>query len=254
MPYKEVVDKLRTRYNKTHRKLSLQSEVDSLTFEDFMAHQQIRDEKECLRRIVEYLNKITSQLVDGFHSVSSKIQYLRNGVLRKRWATTPLTSIYSAQYNLGQLGMALNESFQQEREIERLEPLPTLTMAGLRRIPSMSAKNDNRRNNHQSKQDNYHTYCYNNSYQYEESFNRNRLKSPNQLRQFEQGYRINSRFRINSRNKFDRSLTPSRSRYGDRRPHRSNQYQRTSHLYAICHVLEVVACSPLWRTINARHQ
>ena len=36
-PYRTVVDKLRARYNTPHRKLSLQSEVDSLTFDDFMA-------------------------------------------------------------------------------------------------------------------------------------------------------------------------------------------------------------------------
>ena len=72
LAYKDAVDKLRERYNTPHRNLSLQSEKDSLTFDDFMDRHQIRDEKECLRRIVDYLNKITPQLVDGFRIESNR--------------------------------------------------------------------------------------------------------------------------------------------------------------------------------------
>ena len=71
--YQIVVDKLRARYNTPHRKLSLQSEVDSINFEDFIAHHQVRDEKECIRRMDEYLKNITTQLEDGFHIESNKI-------------------------------------------------------------------------------------------------------------------------------------------------------------------------------------
>ena len=53
LQYKDAVDKLRTRYNMPRRKLSLQSEVNSLTFDEFVARYQIRNEKECLRRIDE---------------------------------------------------------------------------------------------------------------------------------------------------------------------------------------------------------
>ena len=38
--------------------MSLQTQIDSLTFNDFMERSQIQDEKEGLRRIVEYLNNI----------------------------------------------------------------------------------------------------------------------------------------------------------------------------------------------------
>ena len=74
MPYQMIVDKLRARYNTPHRKLSLQSEVDSLDFDEFMTRHQIQYEKECLPRMVEYLNNITPQLVDGFHTESNKIR------------------------------------------------------------------------------------------------------------------------------------------------------------------------------------
>ena len=72
MPYQMAVDKLRARYNPPHVKLSFQSEVQSLNFDDFIVRHQIQHEKECLRRIVEYLNNITPKLVDGFHSESNK--------------------------------------------------------------------------------------------------------------------------------------------------------------------------------------
>ena len=92
-----VADKLRARYNTLHRKLPLQSEVDSLDFDDFMARHPIQDEKECLRRVDEYINNITSKLVDGFHSESNKIKCLRNAVLGKKYESTPLKNISTVQ-------------------------------------------------------------------------------------------------------------------------------------------------------------
>ena len=82
-----------------------------------MARQQIQDEKECLRSMVEYLNNITPQLVDGFHTESNKIRYLRDAVLGKKWATTLLKIISTAQYNFEQIVMVLNESIQLKRGV-----------------------------------------------------------------------------------------------------------------------------------------
>ena len=59
MPYQMFVDKLRVEYNTPLRKISLQSEVDSLNLKEFMSRHQIQYEIECLRRIVEYLNNVT---------------------------------------------------------------------------------------------------------------------------------------------------------------------------------------------------
>ena len=73
IPYQMIVDKQRARYNTAQWKLSLQSEVDSLNFDEVMPRDQIQDEKECIRQIVEYLNNITPQLLDGFHTESNKI-------------------------------------------------------------------------------------------------------------------------------------------------------------------------------------
>ena len=59
MPYQMIIEKLRARYSTPHRKLSLQSEVDSLKFNELMARRKIQDEKECLHRMVEYFNNHT---------------------------------------------------------------------------------------------------------------------------------------------------------------------------------------------------
>ena len=75
-----------------------------------MARHQIQDEEESLCRMVEYLNNITTQLLDDFHNESNKIRHLRNAVFGKICATTPLKNISTVQYNLDQLVMALNES------------------------------------------------------------------------------------------------------------------------------------------------
>ena len=113
-----VVDKLRARYNTSYRNSSLQSEVDSLSFHDFMVHHQIQHEKECLRRIIEYLNNITPQIVDDFQTESNKIRYLRDAGLGEKWVVT-LNSISTAQCNFDQLVLALNEGIQLEHEIEK---------------------------------------------------------------------------------------------------------------------------------------
>ena len=84
-----------------------------------MLRNQIQDEKECLRRMVEYLNNITSQLVDSFHTESNKIRHLLNSVLGKKRESTPLENISTTQSNFDQLVMALNESVQLERELKR---------------------------------------------------------------------------------------------------------------------------------------
>ena len=117
MPYEMFIDKLGARYNTPHRKLSLRSEVYSFNFDDFMARQQIQDEKEFLCCTADYLKNITPQLVDGFHTESNKIRYLRSAVLGKKCATTALKNISTAQYDFEKLGMQLNESIQPERRI-----------------------------------------------------------------------------------------------------------------------------------------
>ena len=58
----------------------------------------MKDDKECLSRMVEYLNNITQQLADDFHTESNKIRYLLNAVLGKKWASTSLKNISIAQY------------------------------------------------------------------------------------------------------------------------------------------------------------
>ena len=78
-----VVDQLCAGYNTPHKKLPNQSEVDSLNFDEFMSRHQIQYEKEFLCRMVEYLNNITPQLLDGSHTESNKTKYLRNAVLAR---------------------------------------------------------------------------------------------------------------------------------------------------------------------------
>ena len=84
-----------------------------------MARHQIQDEKDCLHLMVEYLNNITSQLVDSFHTESSKIRYLRNAVFGKKWATNILKNMSKVQYSFDQLIIVLNESTQLEREVRK---------------------------------------------------------------------------------------------------------------------------------------
>ena len=71
-----------------------------------------------LTQNVEYLNKITPQLVDGFHTGSNKRRRLRNAVLGMKRTAAPLKNISTTQYNFDQIVMALNASIQREHEID----------------------------------------------------------------------------------------------------------------------------------------
>ena len=71
-------------------------------------------------RMVECLNNIKLQLVDGFCTESNKTRYLRNAVLDKKQAIALLKNISTDQYNFYKLVMALSEIIQFEREIEKV--------------------------------------------------------------------------------------------------------------------------------------
>ena len=114
-----VVDNLRARFNTPHRKLFLQSEVNSLNFDVLVVRNQIQDEKGCFLPMVEYLKNITVQLLDGFYTKRNKMRYLRSDILGKKWAITTLKNMSTAQYSFEKLVMALNGSIKLEHEIEK---------------------------------------------------------------------------------------------------------------------------------------
>ena len=78
--YIAIVGKRCERYNILHRKMALQSEMGSLYFNDFMAPDKTRENKESLR-LVEYLNKVTPQLVGRFRTEPNEARNIRKGVL-----------------------------------------------------------------------------------------------------------------------------------------------------------------------------
>ena len=91
------------------RKLSLQSEMDSLILNNFIACYQIGNKRECLCHIFEYTNMTTLHFLCGLHTEQEKIRYLRNSALGKKNETTPLKNIFPAQYIFDQLFIALKE-------------------------------------------------------------------------------------------------------------------------------------------------
>ena len=80
-PYHTVVDKLLERYDISHHKMALQSGVNQFSIDKYMSQNQVLNEKECLRHLVEYLNRISTQLLEGLHTKSNKIGCLHNTVI-----------------------------------------------------------------------------------------------------------------------------------------------------------------------------
>ena len=191
-----------------------------------MARHQTQDERECPRRMVEYINNITPQLVDDFYTESNKIRYLRNAIHGKKWATTPLKNISTIQYNFDQLLMILNESMQLEREIEKASTSSkTFTASSshiLRTYANMILHIGVTQKNHAE----YRSQQYNDPYRYNQGYQRDRSRWANRFYRYRS--RSQNQFRNSSRNRFDCSRSLSRFRFGDRRPRRNNGYSRTN--------------------------
>ena len=114
-----------------------------------MVYRLIKDEKECLRRMIEYLNKNTLQFVDGLHTESNKIRCLLNAVIGKKWATSTMKNTSTAQYNLNKRAMVLNVSIQLEHEIENATTYSKTYYGQLTTYPKSICKYDSLHMNNQ---------------------------------------------------------------------------------------------------------
>ena len=78
-----------------------------------------KSRKKSLRHLAKYLQNYTIQLVEGFRTESSKVGYVRNALLGKKWASSTLNNISAARYTFDQHIVALNGGIQLDRKIEK---------------------------------------------------------------------------------------------------------------------------------------
>ena len=119
MGFGDIAMKMRRHYNSDARKLSLQSEMDSLDLATFMQKHEITDFSMGLKRLVDSVNGLAPQLFHGFGDGKHKIRYLRRAVMSFDWARNPLSQITTSQYSFDQFVKALNKAIQLQAEISR---------------------------------------------------------------------------------------------------------------------------------------
>ena len=119
MPFEEIANRMGRHCNSDARKLSLQSEMDGLELSLFMQKHQINDVSPRLKQLVDFINALTLQLLNGFGDGKHKNRYLRRAVMGFDWARNPLTQLTTSQYSFEQFIMALNESIQLLNELSR---------------------------------------------------------------------------------------------------------------------------------------
>ena len=135
--------------------------------------------------MVEYLNNITPQLVDGFHTESNKIKYLHDAVLGKKWANTPLNNISTTQYNFDQLVLALNKSIQPEREIHKASSSSKTYYGEFKKHPKDVRKYDSSHRSESRNHGEYRSQRYDDPYRYNHGYQRDRSRSHNRFQRYE---------------------------------------------------------------------
>lgn len=120
MPFEQIALQMRRHLSSETRKLQLQSEMDSLDIASFMSKNNITDQGEGLRRLVNHINALAPQLPAGFGDDPHKTRYLRRTVMRFGFAQQPIYLMTSARYSFIQLTTALQESLQLSEELARI--------------------------------------------------------------------------------------------------------------------------------------
>ncbi len=92
-----------------------------------MAAHSLATEYEGLKRIVEYIERLTPQCPVGFRSHENKIRFLCSAVLGYEWALTPIRRIVTHGYKFHGFGTALHESLNLSEELKSRRSSSVLT-------------------------------------------------------------------------------------------------------------------------------
>ena len=98
MPFKEIVYRMRHQFNSEAKRQQLWNEIMKLHLPTYMADNKITSEKEGLRSLVDYIERMSPLLEPEFRTEKHKITFLRNAVLPYSWAQFPISQISTARF------------------------------------------------------------------------------------------------------------------------------------------------------------
>ena len=118
MTYEEISEAMKREYNSDSRQLQVQSTLEGLRLDSFMAANSLSTESEGLNKMVEYIERLAPQCPPGFRSNENKIRFLRSAVLGYEWALAPIRNIVTHRYKFNAFVTALHESLQLSNELK----------------------------------------------------------------------------------------------------------------------------------------
>ena len=104
-------------YNSAAKQQALQAEMDALDFTSFKERHELTNDTEVLTRMVDFINKTSTRLPDGFRDVKHRTRYLRQAVKNMPFAELPIAQLSSQGLGYQEFANSLHERilFHKER-------------------------------------------------------------------------------------------------------------------------------------------
>ena len=118
MDYDQIVMIMRMEFNSNARQVQVQNALENLRPYRFMTKKDINSVSNGLNKIVNHIEKLTSQCPPDFRQEPHSIRYLRNAVKQYSWSKIAISNIVTLSYSFTQLFTALHESLEFEDEIQ----------------------------------------------------------------------------------------------------------------------------------------
>ena len=107
MTYEDIAVAMQREYNSGYRQLQVQSALEGLRAESFMAANSLNTESEGLNKMVEYIERLEPKFPPGSRSNENKMSFPRSAVLSYEWALVPILDIVTHSYKFNAFVTAL---------------------------------------------------------------------------------------------------------------------------------------------------
>ena len=123
MTFDEMVLTMRNEFESDARRLQVHLTLRQLKIDKIIEQkEEVSDDSEALNWLVKFINKLTPQCPEGFKSEENKIQYLRDAVVARDWASLPISQVTSSKYAFNYFVSTLRKAlqFSDERKLHEI--------------------------------------------------------------------------------------------------------------------------------------
>ena len=120
MSYAEIEKIMRAEFESDARRLEVHMTIRSLRIESAVSqNEDVTNDSESLNWLVMRINRLTPQFPEGFRSEENKMQFLRDAVIGREWASQAISQITTSKYSFSGFVSALREVLQYSEELRR---------------------------------------------------------------------------------------------------------------------------------------